>query len=715
MQDSLTLQGGGREIGLYRMQGVDHADGMLVAWLPQTRVLVEADIFTPPAHARAATPTSINPYNVQLLDNIERLGLDVERLISIHYAADGRRVGMDELRLAAGRPRVCAMTGHQENVMPPIDRRHFIAFLGGSTAVAALSAEAKADAIEHYLAANVTGAAAPAATGPRRAPTVAELEAQIPTRTYRRGAGKLFAAEQGNVALLAPMPAKATLADFIRLRFQGTSEHCLQSARLARKKNLDEDLVFACLIHDLVLNVMRTEHGFWAAQMFEPYVSEKVTFAIRHHATLRFFPDHDAGYEYPELYRTMFGSDYVPPAHQQAEYQMGAQAPLVHGAAPRHGERSLFVRARRAGDRRRIRRRDRSPLQATQRGSRAGRQPRRPHVALGRESRQSSVTTGALLDDDADLERSTLRKIRNRCVLPLLAAFVISYLDRVNVGFAALTANADLGLTAAQYGLGAGLLFVAYSFFELPSNLALERFGARLWMARIMITWGLIGCSMALVTTPLGFLRSAIPARRGRSGALPRRDPLSDLLVAPASPGSVPGDVRPGHSALERDRCAGFGRHHAVDERSARREGVAVALRPGSVAGRAAGFRRAGVPCRSAHRGALAFARSNAPGSRPSSRAKLPGPAESHGGFRWSMLADRRVLVLGGVFFLTGVPSYGLSLWLPQIVKSFGVNHVVTGLPHGRPVRVRLRRDALLGSPFGCAATSVSGTPSSRP
>jgi len=104
VEDALTLQGGGREISLHRLQGVDHADGMLVVWLPGQRALVEADIFTPPARARTAMPSSINPYNVQLLDNIERLGLDVERLISIHYAADGRRVGMDELRLAAGRP-----------------------------------------------------------------------------------------------------------------------------------------------------------------------------------------------------------------------------------------------------------------------------------------------------------------------------------------------------------------------------------------------------------------------------------------------------------------------------------------------------------------------------------------------------------------------------------------------------------------------------------
>ena len=203
-----------------------------------------------------------------------------------------------------------------------IDRRSFFNYLGGTAAVAALSAEAKADALESYLNATLVESDAGSGGGSApRPPTVAELEAQIPTRAYRRGAGKLFAAEKGNVPALAPMPDKPTLEDFIRLRFQGSSEHCLQSAHLARTKNADEEMVLACLIHDLSLNLMRAEHGFWSAQMFEPYVSERVTFAVRHHATLRFYPDKEAGYEYPELYRTMFGSDYVPPAHQQAEYQ----------------------------------------------------------------------------------------------------------------------------------------------------------------------------------------------------------------------------------------------------------------------------------------------------------------------------------------------------------------------------------------------------------
>jgi hypothetical protein len=200
-----------------------------------------------------------------------------------------------------------------------IDRRALIAFLGGSAAVAAMAPEARADALEHYLAASITGAAA---TGTAPAPTVAQLEAQIPTRSYRRGVGNgMVNKDGGNVTLLPPLPARPTLTDFIKLRLQSNAEHCLQSARLARMKGMDEDIVFACLVHDLSLSLMRAEHGFWSAQMFEPYVSEKVTFAIRHHATLRFFPDKDAGYEYPELYRTMFGTDYLPPPHQQAEYQ----------------------------------------------------------------------------------------------------------------------------------------------------------------------------------------------------------------------------------------------------------------------------------------------------------------------------------------------------------------------------------------------------------
>jgi len=85
-------------------------------------------------------------------------------------------------------------------------------------------------------------------------------------------------------------------------------------------------------------------------------------------------------------------------------------------------------------------------------------------------------------------------------LLPLLTlAYMINYLDRTNISFAALTMNKDIGLTATQYGRGAGIFFLGYCLFEVPSNLALYRFGARLWIARIMITWGLLSIAMVLV------------------------------------------------------------------------------------------------------------------------------------------------------------------------------------------------------------------------
>src|SRR5215211_875861 len=103
------------------------------------------------------------------------------------------------------------------------------------------------------------------------------------------------------------------------------------------------------------------------------------------------------------------------------------------------------------------------------------------------------------------LETRTIGKVSARLVPFLIACYFVAFLDRVNVGFAALTMNADLGLSAWQYGFGAGVFFLTYFFFEVPSNLLLERFGARKWIARIMFTWGLLSGSMAFVTGPTSF------------------------------------------------------------------------------------------------------------------------------------------------------------------------------------------------------------------
>ena len=97
------------------------------------------------------------------------------------------------------------------------------------------------------------------------------------------------------------------------------------------------------------------------------------------------------------------------------------------------------------------------------------------------------------------LETTTLAKVTKRLVPFLILCYFIAYLDRVNVGFAALTMNQDLGLSQTAFGFGAGIFFLAYFVFEVPSNLMLERFGARKWIARIMVSWGILSGLMAFI------------------------------------------------------------------------------------------------------------------------------------------------------------------------------------------------------------------------
>jgi hypothetical protein len=87
------------------------------------------------------------------------------------------------------------------------------------------------------------------------------------------------------------------------------------------QRGADEDIVLACLLHDTIQEIMRSDHGYWGAQMYEPYIPERTAFAIKYHQPLRFFPDQAAGYVYPDLYRRVFGDDYRPAPHVVAAYQ----------------------------------------------------------------------------------------------------------------------------------------------------------------------------------------------------------------------------------------------------------------------------------------------------------------------------------------------------------------------------------------------------------
>lgn len=131
----------------------------------------------------------------------------------------------------------------------------------------------------------------------------------------------------GEDSRLPPLPDRPTLLDFFRSRFDVPAlAHLLQSANLAQKNGLSDKMVLACLLHDIsVAGFIRTDHGYWGAQLIAPYVDEEVSWAIRAHQALRFFPDESVGYPYPENYRAMFGDDYRPEPYVVAAYEEARQ------------------------------------------------------------------------------------------------------------------------------------------------------------------------------------------------------------------------------------------------------------------------------------------------------------------------------------------------------------------------------------------------------
>src|SRR5215208_7507934 len=116
----------------------------------------------------------------------------------------------------------------------------------------------------------------------------------------------------------------------------------------------------------------------------------------------------------------------------------------------------------------------------------------------------------SLTDDSPERRRQVVARVTRRLIPFAFICYVVAYVDRVNVGFAATVLQRDLGLTDSQYGHGAGLFFLGYCLFEVPSNLILERVGARRWIARIMIGWGLVSMATLFVTGPGTFMMARV-------------------------------------------------------------------------------------------------------------------------------------------------------------------------------------------------------------
>jgi hypothetical protein len=119
----------------------------------------------------------------------------------------------------------------------------------------------------------------------------------------------------GDNPRLPPMPQQPTLLDFFKHRITDiTFRHLLSSAKRALDAKHDEKIVLACLLHDISNGcLLRSDHGYWGAQMIAPYVDEEIAWAVQNHQALRYFADESVGYQYPESYIRFFGPDYTPP------------------------------------------------------------------------------------------------------------------------------------------------------------------------------------------------------------------------------------------------------------------------------------------------------------------------------------------------------------------------------------------------------------------
>ena len=277
----------------------------------------------------------------------------------------------------------------------------------------------------------------------------------------------------------------------------------------------------------------------------------------------------------------------------------------------------------------------------------------------------------------SELERSTIRAISWRLIPFLVLAYFFSYLDRVNLGFAALTMNAELKFSPTIFAWGAGIFFFGYFIFEVPSNLALEKFGASRWIARIMVTWGIISALMATVSgewsfyilrfllgvAEAGFFPGIIlyltywyPAQyRGRFlAAFAIAVPFSTVIGAPVS-GLLLG--LDGAMGLK-----GWQWLFII-------EGV-----PSILLGVVSWFYLTDRPERadwlSAEQKAWLAAKLNAEiAAKQAAKHMTLGEA----------LSSPKVILLSLVYFGFVSALYGMQFWLPQIVKAFGLSNAQTG------------------------------------
>ncbi|MBU9550737.1 MFS transporter [Burkholderia multivorans] len=285
----------------------------------------------------------------------------------------------------------------------------------------------------------------------------------------------------------------------------------------------------------------------------------------------------------------------------------------------------------------------------------------------------------------ADPETRVARKLMWRIIPFVMLLYFVSFLDRVNVGFAAMTMNKAIGLSPTAFGLGGGLFFIGYFLFEVPSNLILHRVGARIWIARVMITWGIVSAVSAFAVGPTSFYVLRFLLGVAEAGFFPgiilylslwfparQRAVAAAWFMAAAPISTAIGSPLSG-AIMQMPPMFGLADWQML---------YIVEALPAIVLGFVV------LKC-------LTDTPSKAAWLQPDERdwliAKLKSEADArhgrsgHTAGAWQALRDPRVLALALIYFGTSAGLYTLGLWAPLMVKQFGFSALQTGLLTGIP------------------------------
>jgi MFS transporter, ACS family, tartrate transporter len=283
----------------------------------------------------------------------------------------------------------------------------------------------------------------------------------------------------------------------------------------------------------------------------------------------------------------------------------------------------------------------------------------------------------------SEIQTRVLRKITWRIVPFIMLLYFVAFIDRVNIGFASLTMNKDIGLSPTVYGFGAGIFFWGYFLFEVPSNIILHKVGARIWIARVMITWGIVSAAMAFVQGPTSFYVLRFLLGVAEAGFFPgiilylsywfparQRAAVTALFMAAAPLSTVLGSPVSG-ALLEMDGMLGFKGWQwlfVLEAFPAVLLGFVVLAfltdRPEKAKWLADDERRWLVETMNVE-----------------STSKAATSKHSI----WRGLADPRVLALALIYFGTSAGLYTLGVWAPQIIKQFGLSTLQVGFLNALP------------------------------